>query len=131
MSQEQEPRIPPYTPREQSRLASFHNMLDKSMEIEQYLKTVPCVGWGRVENGQVVETYMEMDGRFIHTWEHVAQNLYETEFASNPRLKQAAHEIRDTLRAKYDPTPPAMSAEELNRIWEIEDELRSMQGGGE
>jgi hypothetical protein len=48
-----------------------------------------------------------MDERFVYALEHTAQSMNEAEFMASPKLAQAAYEIRDPLRAKYDAGPPA------------------------
>ena len=56
--------------------------------------------------------------------------MYEAEFRGNPMLERAAHDIRDQLRTAHDMGPTAKSPEELQRIWEIEEELRQLGSGG-
>ena len=93
-----------FTPQEIDRLDGFARMTDQIHHIPRQLQALP-VGWRLMYPDGTPEN---QDNNFEVTEQHVgilartAWNMYQTEFAPDPRLKAAADEIVQQTKAWFD-----------------------------
>ncbi len=110
------PLVATYTTRQADRLSCFRNILRTVYAQEAHVRAGTPRVFGRYEGENLVESYMRLDGRFLRTWNHVLENMYRTEFAADPTLREAAKDIVTQAKREFD-SPDAMSADELGALF--------------
>ena len=92
-----------YTPREQDRIGVFKNISNRVHDTRSDISRGDTdVGWGQVDdNGRVTKKWMTMDTRFLYTWTHVLESMYQTEFTGKPKMEAASRAIIDSHREQY------------------------------
>ena len=111
------PLVATYTASQADRLGCFRNILRTVYAQEAHVRAGTPRVFGRYEGENLVETYMRLDGRFLHTWNHVLDSMYRTEFAHDGALKQAAQDIVREVKREFD-GPDALRAAELTALAE-------------
>ena len=110
------PLVATYTASQADRLGCFRHILRTVYAQEAHVRAATPRVFGRYEGENLVESYMRLDGRFLHTWNHVLDSMYRTEFAHDATLRQAAQDIVTQAKREFD-GPDAMSADELSALF--------------
>jgi hypothetical protein len=111
-----EPVVTPYTPRQADRLGAFRNLLRRIHEQAPHIRERNPLRFGPVRDGQVTETYIALDARFVAVWCRVAEAMYRDEFAADEATRRAALDIVREIRREFD-GPDAMSADEASALF--------------
>lgn len=111
------PLVASYTALQADRLGAFRNILRTVYAQHEPVRVGKPRLFGRYEGETLVEPYMRLDGRFLYTWNHVAESMYQSDFAHDPTLKDAAQDIVTQVKPEFD-GPAAMSADELRALVE-------------
>lgn len=108
--------VPGFTPKQMSRLATFHNMVKRARETMIENRSAQPGYFGYVVEGKMTDVYFRMDSRFAATVNETAESMYRDELSQDPILKEAADNIVDRVRDELE--GPTMSVEEVKTLFE-------------
>ena len=109
--------IEPFTPKQQSRLKTFTNLVRMARAANADSRTGNPSVFGYVVEGKMTERYFTMDSRFVATINETAEAMYRDELATDPITKVAADSILNSVREEFD-GPPAMTPAEAQVLFE-------------
>ncbi len=95
---------PAVSPKLASRLAVFRHIVQRVNEQEGYIDQNEPHVFGEYKDGVLKTKFFDMDGRFLYTWNNVADRMYEQELANRPETKEVADAVLREARASKNPT---------------------------
>ena len=104
------------TRKQQGRLRTFGHLVDLANEQENNLKKGKPLIYGTYKEKVLAEKYMDLDGKFVHTINTMADHMYEFELIHDPVTKAGADFLVTLSRGQYGEDVPTVS--ELQTIWE-------------
>lgn len=109
------------SPKLSGRLKVFEHMLQVANEEAAHINENKPRQFGNLDKeGKIINKYMDLDPRFVHTVNHTAWNMYEDELSQHPEARQAAGEILRRQKEPNDDDENTMTPEQLYELFQRE-----------